>query len=99
MQIGPTEIIHGDCRGADRMAGEVAELLGIQVHKVPADWDTYGNKAGPIRNSIMLGYMPKMVIAFHNDIENSKGTKDMVTKAKNAGIDVRIISTPVTVWP
>ena len=31
-------VIHGDCRGADRLGGKAAEDLGIRVLKFPADW-------------------------------------------------------------
>jgi hypothetical protein len=33
---------------------------------------------------------PGMVLAFHDDIENSKGTKDMVNIAEKAGVRVAI---------
>lgn len=89
----PVKVIHGDCRGADRMAGEYAEHQGCSVFKFPADWTKYGRAAGPIRNQQMLDEgKPDLVLAFHDDIERSKGTKDMVIRARNAGIPVEIIS-------
>lgn len=33
-----------------------------------------------------------LVLAFHSDIENSKGTKDMVNRAKNLRVKVKVIS-------
>ncbi len=80
-------LCHGDCRGADRIAGRIAERLGIPVTKFPAEWDKYGGRAGPIRNRQMLNeFRPTMVLAFHDNIAFSKGTKDMVTAARKAGI-------------
>ena len=45
--------------------------------------------AGPIRNQAMLTLgKPEAVIAFHRDLAHSKGTRDMVTRARKAGIPV-----------
>lgn len=32
-----------------------------------------------------------LVLAFHSDLKNSKGTKDMVNRAKKAGVHVKVI--------
>ena len=48
-------IIHGACRGADRIAGEVAATLEIPVDVYPADWKQYGRAAGPIRTAETAG--------------------------------------------
>ena len=83
----PSLIIHGGCRGADTLAGEVAKELGIPVKVFPAEWDKYGKAAGPIRNQKMLDEgKPDLVIAFHNNIENSRGTKDMLYRAAKHAI-------------
>jgi len=89
-----TTIIHGDARGADRMAGEIARKLRMHVLAVPADWDKHGKAAGPIRNRDMFKRgQPDLVLAFHNDIHKSKGTNDMVFKvAGPAGTPVKIIA-------
>ena len=79
-------IIEGECRGADKIAGEVAGDLGMEVLKFPCDW-SLGKKSGPIRNKKMLVEgQPTHVIAFHDDIDNSKGTKNMLAQAQKAGI-------------
>ena len=77
-----TIIIHGGARGADSLAGNLATSLKMKVIKFPAEWDKYGKAAGVLRNQQMLdeGH-PDLVVYFHKDIENSKGTKDMVTRA------------------
>lgn len=57
-----------------------------------AEWNKYGKSAGPIRNKKMIDEgNPDIVIAYHDDIENSKGTKNMITQAKDKGIKVQII--------
>jgi len=84
-----TVIIQGECKGADLMAKQAAIELGLEHIDFPADWNKYDNKAGPIRNTQMLVEgKPDVVVAFHTDIKHSKGTKDMVSKAKKAGIRV-----------
>ena len=88
-----TIIIHGDARGADKIAGQLAKERGLEVIPYPADWDKYKKAAGPIRNMQMLKEgKPELVIAFHEDITKSKGTKHMVSIATKAGVPVEIIS-------
>ena len=88
-----TIVIEGEARGADLLARSVAEELGFEVVKFPADWTRYHRAAGPIRNQQMLVEgKPDYVIAFHDDIRTSKGTFDMVNRARGAGIRVMIIS-------
>ena len=60
---------------------------------VPANWVKYGRAAGPIRNRRMLELVPPdLVVAFHDDLESSRGTKDMVIAARQAEIPVRLIT-------
>lgn len=83
-----TTLINGGATGADRLAAEWAGICGknrITVETYPADWNTHGKAAGPIRNSQMLDEgKPDLVIAF----DGGKGTDDMVNKAISAGIEV-----------
>ena len=83
-------VVHGDCRGADKIAGRMANRHGHSVTVVPANWEEYGKSAGPIRNQHMLTPRPDLVVAFHDDLKCSKGTKDMIMKANKAGIRVEI---------
>ena len=86
-------VVHGACRGADRIAGEIAEELGLEPRPYPADWRRYRGGAGPIRNQQMLDEEPEisLVLAFHPDLTKSKGTKDMVERSEKAGKPVRRI--------
>lgn len=87
---GITEIIEGDARGADRLAGQYARHRGYALREFPADWEKYGKAAGPIRNKQMLDEgKPDMVIAFRGP--NSRGTQNMIDQALKAGIKVEIV--------
>lgn len=75
------------------MASTVAKSLGFKnIIPFPAEWEKYGKSAGPIRNRQMLDENPDLVIAFHDDIESSKGTKDCIKEAEKRGIEVQLIS-------
>lgn len=91
-QSGATHVVHGAARGADAIAGRVAATMGLRVTAVPADWQTHGKSAGPIRNRKMLDMRPDLVLAFHENIETSKGTADCVTEARARGIKVVLIT-------
>lgn len=94
-QIGGGEdvtLIHGDCRGADVIAAHAAESLGWKVIAFPADWNKHGRRAGPIRNVEMLKQQPDLVIAFHDNLDASRGTAHMVRIAREAGVRVRVVA-------
>ena len=91
---GVEVVIEGEADGADSMGRQAAIQLGIPVLKFPADWRRYAHNAGPMRNIQMLQEgRPTLVLAFHNYIENSKGTKHMVNAARQAAVPTEIIST------
>lgn len=86
-------VIEGEAPGADSLAREAAEELGIPVLKFPADWKKFGRAAGPIRNQQMLNEgKPTLVWAFHDHIEASRGTADMVRRANKANLEPAIHS-------
>jgi hypothetical protein len=87
-----TIILHGAARGADSIAAGIAQSLGFEVRAFPADWNKHGKAAGPIRNREMLNEKPDLVIAFHPNLAQSKGTKDTVGEAKRRGIPVELIA-------
>ena len=87
----PLIVIEGGADGADMWARDVAQELGVEWVTCPANWEQYGKAAGPIRNRHMLTHQPDLVLAFHDDIEHSKGTADMVRQAMAAGIETRVV--------
>lgn len=94
-----TIIVHGACRGADNAAAAIAEMLGLTANPYPADWSGHGRSAGPIRNRLMVmkehlkGDPIDLVVAFHDDLQKSRDTRDMVSVAQKAGIPwVQVLS-------
>jgi hypothetical protein len=94
-------IIEGEARGADLIARAWAQERRIPFEPYPAQWDLYRpppgsgrkNPAGPIRNRQMLTEgRPDMVLAFHPDLSQSKGTLDMVRAAREAGVPVKVFN-------
>jgi len=88
-----TVVITGGANGADRLGDKVAKSLGMKSIVFPANWNKYGRAAGPIRNQQMLNEgQPDLILAFHNNLSSSLGTKNMVSLAKNKGVECRIIN-------
>ena len=86
-------LIQGGAKGADFQAKQVGYWLGMVQEEYKADWNTYGKAAGVIRNKTMYEQSrPDIVLAFHANIEQSKGTKHMIKIAKAGGTLVRLIT-------
>lgn len=84
-------VIDGACRGADNLGHKAAKALGFKWQRFPADWTLHGKAAGPIRNREMVEKgKPELVLAFHNNIDQSRGTRDMLYAAKEAGVTTKL---------
>jgi hypothetical protein len=89
---GPFTLIHGAAQGADTLAYEWALNTDCSVVGFPADWATHGKSAGPIRNKAMLDFGPDLVVAFvDKPLHESRGTNNMVTIARQAGVRTFVI--------
>ena len=86
-----TIVLHGGARGADEMAGRLAEDYGVHTARIKALWASFGKGAGPMRNRVMAEFAPDLVVAFHRNIEESSGTADMLTVAEEEGIDYFLV--------
>lgn len=79
-----TAFMQGGARGVDSIAAAWARNQpGLQRFVCKADWEQYGQAAGPIRNARMLEWKPDLVVAF----PGGRGTADMVRRAHAAGIE------------
>lgn len=82
------EIVSGGGGVVDNLAEQRAKKRGMKVKIFRADWKKYGKAAGPMRNSQIVEYCDS-VVAFWDGM--SKGTKDTITKAENAGKPVLVV--------
>ncbi len=90
-------IIHGGCRGADLLGAKVAQELNIPIEEYIVDWNKYGKSAGPRRNQKMIDDgKPDFVLAFHDDIDSSKGTLDMILRSQKHKINYKIVREIIT---
>jgi hypothetical protein len=80
-------VIEGGARGADRIAREEAEALGLHVATVRALWDHYGKSAGYRRNEAMALLQPEFAFAY--PLGDSPGTRHMIRIAEAECIQVR----------
>ena len=80
-------IVAGGANGADALACDWAAMRSIGYIKYPADWETLGRKAGPLRNREMLEReTPHLVVAF----PGGPGTANMIKLATDSLVPVMI---------
>lgn len=78
-------LIVGGTSGADYLAWQWAEGLGVPCGVYNAAWKEHGRRAGPLRNQRMLDDgKPDGVVAF----PGGSGTADMITRARRVGLTV-----------
>ena len=78
---GVSEVVSGGASGADA-GGEVwARARGLPVKRFPADWNTHGRAAGPIRNQQMAAYADAVTL-----FPGGRGTDSMHREAVKAGL-------------
>jgi hypothetical protein len=70
-----TEVVSGCATGVDRLGERWAIANNIPVKEMPADWNRYGNSAGPHRNRQMAEYADAAIIIWDGQ---SRGTRNMV---------------------
>lgn len=100
---GALEVIEGKAKGADTIVHNWCGTNGLKGYRHscnPVNWafekkmDPMNWKmAGPRRNAKMLAKRPALVLAYHDQFRTEKGgTSDMVMKALQADIPVKLFS-------
>ncbi|EYB67282.1 hypothetical protein DEIPH_ctg045orf0011 [Deinococcus phoenicis] len=82
----PDEVVTGGASGADTMGKAWALENGIPHRGVPAEWERWGKKAGPLRNAEMARYACDGVRGGCLALPGGKGTADMVQQARTSGL-------------
>lgn len=77
-------VVSGRQRGVDTLGEQWAALHNIPVDPHPADWDTHGNAAGPIRNAHMATVADALIAI----PRGGPGTRDMIARACAKGLKV-----------
>lgn len=88
---GDTVVVHGAAKGADHIAGQEAQKLGLLVEEHPitkGDYAYYGNRAYFLRNQRMAKIGADLCLAFWDG--HSRGTAMMVDLAEKHGIPLEL---------
>lgn len=77
-----TVIVSGGARGVDTAAVDEARRLGMRYIVLPADWKTWGKRAGFMRNADIVAAADE-IVAFWDGV--SRGTRHTIALAEAAG--------------
>jgi hypothetical protein len=101
---GSVRLLVGDCpTGADRHAARWARQRGVAFQVFRARWRQMAAEgrprqaAGPLRNLAMLDALDqadgaRLVVAFHDDLARSRGTRHLVRAARGRGYPVTLVT-------
>jgi hypothetical protein len=101
---GPVRLLVGDCpTGADRHAARWARQRGVAFEVFRARWAQMAAEgrprraAGPLRNLAMLDALDqadgaRLVVAFHDDLARSRGTRHLVRAARARAYPVTLVT-------
>ena len=81
-------IISGTAKGADQLGEQYAKEKGYKIEYYPADWERYGNAAGPIRNTQMAKAADDVIVFWDG---KSAGTRNMMEAAEKENIPCTVI--------
>lgn len=82
-----TEVVSGGATGVDALGERWGKERGLPVTVFPAQWQTYGKKAGPIRNAEMAEYADALVAVVSGP---SPGTRGMIKISLERGLKVYV---------
>ena len=82
-------IVSGTASGADRLGERYAASRTYRVDRYPADWTTFGKRAGYLRNEEMAMNADALVALWDGE---SRGTQHMINIAKEHYLPTRIIN-------
>ena len=74
-----TEVVSGGAKGMDTVGEQWAKARNLPIKRFPADWTTYGKKAGYLRNKEMARYADGLIAVWDG---KSAGTQHMIDLAQ-----------------
>lgn len=83
LALGIDEVVSGGAPGADAEGESWADFYRIPIKRFPADWETHGRAAGPIRNRQMAEYADAVAL-----FPGGRGTESMRREAQRTGIKI-----------
>lgn len=81
-------VICGEAAGADRLGERYAQERGYAVESFPADWDTYGKRAGYLRN-IEMAEAASACVVFWDGV--SRGAAHMIDICRQKNVPLRVV--------
>lgn len=88
----PTVVVSGRApRGIDRLGERWAQQRKIELIRMPADWEKFGLRAGPLRN-IEMAKIAMALVAVHDG--KSSGTAHMIAAARERNLRVYVHLVP-----
>lgn len=88
-----TEVVSGCAAGVDTLGEQWARANNIPIKEMPANWNQYGNSAGPMRNRQMAEYADAAIVIWDG---KSRGTRNMIENMIRRKKPYRIGMTSVT---
>lgn len=82
-----TEVVSGGAKGVDQLGEKYAQRHQIPIKKFLPDWNKFGRRAGPLRNTQMGDYAQALIAIWDG---HSRGTKNMIEYATKKGLKVFI---------
>lgn len=76
------EIVSGGAKGVDATAKKYAEAWDKPFREFPADWETHGKAAGPMRNKQMAEYADALLLIWDGESKGSASMKKEMEKLK-----------------
>ena len=84
-------VVSGAGGVVDLTAAEAARMSGLALEEFPAAWGRYGRGAGMVRNRELVSSGLSVMVAFVcNPDRPSPGSKDVIGRARKAGVPVFI---------
>lgn len=75
--LQPSEIVSGTAVGPDKIGETYADIYSMPIKRMPADWNTHGKAAGPIRNRKMAEYADMAIVFWDGE---SRGSLNMINE-------------------